>query len=107
MAKRAFLAFSRRYARRSLCFIAYSRDDPSEYEAFPVASLYPGLRQSEKFFYLSAEDLITQHDARSSSQPSLSVETPVGAYEQKSGDCSFMQGVQEEDSIYSLTSAQM
>ena len=37
----------------------------------------------------------------------IRVETPVGAYEQKRGDCSFMQGVQEEDSIYSITSAQM
>ena len=105
--KRVFIPFSRRYTRKSLCFIAYSRDNPSDYDIFPVASFHPELHQSRKFFYLSTEDLFTQSNASSFSQSSPSVEAPVDACEQKSGDCNFMQGVQEEDSIYSLTSAQI
>ena len=68
-----------------------------------MASFHPGLHQSRKFFYLSAEDLFTQSDASYFSQSSSSVEAPVGAHEQACGDCSFMHGVQEEDSIFSLT----
>ena len=107
--RRQFIPCSRRYARRNLCFLAYSRDNTSDYEIFPAASFHPSLTEKKKFFYLSTEELFTQHDVDvpSSSQHSPSAEIPLGFHEQPSYDCNFMQGVNEDDTIYSLTSAQI